>query len=68
MITAIETRLRSYEVQGEPLKGLHNKSDDLIVAAHRIYNDRVVLDFHGRTITVVADDLRKAIRNATNHG
>ena len=42
-------------MQGEPIKGLHNESDDLIVAAHRIYNDRVVLDFHGRTITVVAD-------------
>jgi hypothetical protein len=68
MISTIETRLRSYEVMGEPIKGLHNDADDLIVTAHRIRKDFVVLDWHGRTITVAANDLQKAIQNATNHG
>ena len=67
MINKIETHIRSYEVQGAEIKGLHNDADDLIVTAHRIFKDRVILDWHGRTITVVADDLIKAIRNATNH-
>ncbi len=67
MINSIETRIRSYEVQGEPIKGLHNDADDLIVSAHRITSDFVVLDWHGRTITVTASDLERAIKNAKNH-
>ena len=67
MISKIETHVRSYEVQGTAINGLHNDADDLVVSAHRIQNDFVILDWHGRTITVVARDLEKAIRNATNH-
>jgi hypothetical protein len=67
MINSIETRIRSYEVQGEPIKGLPNDADDLIVSAHRIQNDFVILDWHGRTITVSANDLERAIKNARNH-
>lgn len=67
MITKIETHVRSYEVCGQEVKGLPNEADDLIVSAHHIRNSFVVLDWHGRTITVAASDLEKAIKNATNH-
>jgi hypothetical protein len=67
MINKIETHLRTYEISGEAVAGLPNEADDLIVSAHRIRNELVVLDWHGRTITVVARDLHKAIQNATNH-
>ena len=67
MIHKIETHVRSYEVQGTAINGLHDDADDLIVSAHHIQSDFVILDWHGRTIIVVADDLMRAIRNATNH-
>lgn len=67
MIRKIETRLRTYEVNGEEVKGLPNDADDLLVQAHWNRNEMVVIDFHGRNVTVAADDLRRAIVNATNH-
>lgn len=67
MIRKIETRIRSYEVEGTPITGLHNRADDLIVSAHRNRKDFVILDWHGRAITVAASDLQRAVQNATNH-
>jgi hypothetical protein len=67
MIRKIETRLRSYEINGDEVKGLPNDADDLIVAAHWNRNEFVVIDFHGRNVTVAARDLIKAIENAQNH-
>jgi hypothetical protein len=67
MIRKIETRLRSYEINGEEVKGLPNDADDLLVLGHWNRKEFVVIDFHGRNLTVAADDLVKAIRNATNH-
>lgn len=67
MIRSIETRLRSYEVNGQEVKGLPNDADDLLVIGHRIFRQFVVIDFHGRNITVAAADLKRAIDNATNH-
>jgi hypothetical protein len=66
-IRAIETRLRSYEVNGEEVKGLPNEADDVIITAHHIWPHFVIIDFHGRTVTVAASDLKRAIDNATNH-
>lgn len=67
MITRIETRIRSYEVAGVEVAGLHNDSDDVLVLAHRTRNELVVLVFQGRDVTVCARDLDRAIRNAINH-
>lgn len=67
MIHKIETHVRTYEVQGTPITGLHDDADDLIVSAHRNARNLVILDWHGRTIAVVANDLDRAIKNATNH-
>ena len=39
----------------------------LSVIAHHNYKDRVILIFNEFTITVMADDLRRAITNACNH-
>jgi len=68
VITKIETRIRSYEINGQEVKGLPSDVDDLIVSAHRIRNDLVILDLHGNKIAVSARDLNRAIQNATNHG
>ena len=67
MINKIETHVRTYEVQGTAINGLHDDADDLVISAHHIQSNFVILDFHGRTVTVVAKDLERAIRNATNH-
>lgn len=64
----IETKLDPTEINGTAITGLPNDADQVIVSAHWNINSFVVIDFHGRTVTVVADDLRRAITNATNHG
>ncbi len=38
----------------------------LIVESHWNYNERIVLDYGGKKITVIASDLEKAISNAKN--
>jgi hypothetical protein len=63
----IETRIDPTEIMGEPIKGLPNDADQVIISAHRIYNDRAIIDFHGRNITVLIEDLRLALTNAANH-
>lgn len=68
MISKIETRIRTYEIAGKEITGLHKDSDDLIVEAHWNQNRLVLLEFQGKQITVDADDLKRAIQNATNHG
>ena len=66
-IRKIETRIRSYEVNGEEVKGLPNDADDLVILAHWNRPSLIVIDFHGRQITVAASDIKRAIENATNH-
>lgn len=63
----IETKIDAVEVQGESITGLPKEADQLIVSAHHVYPTLVVLDWHGRNITVSADELERAIRNACNH-
>lgn len=63
----IETRLDPVEINGEEVKALPNETDQVIVSAHWNVNKFVVIDFHGRTVTVVASELERAIQNATNH-
>ena len=67
MIRKIETRLRAYEINGTEVKGLPKDADDVIISAHHIFRNLVIIDFHGRTVTVSANDLKRAIDNATNH-
>lgn len=63
----IETRIDPVEIQGAEVKGLPDERDQLIVSAHWNWNRVVVLDWHGRTITVSAIELKRAIENACNH-
>jgi hypothetical protein len=67
MISKIETSIRTYEIENTPVTGLPNDADDVVVSAHRFRRDFVILDWHGRTVTVAASDLKRAIDNATNH-
>ena len=63
----IITKLNPLEFDGEERKGLPNEADELHVISHWNYRDRIVLDWRGHSITVVADELERAIRNAINH-
>ena len=64
----IETRIDPVEIMGTAISGLPNEADQVIVSAHWNINRFVVIDFHGRNVTVLADDLERAIKNARNHG
>lgn len=61
-----ESKVTGYEVDGVECKGLDMPA--LSVSSHGIRNDRVVLEFGGKRITVVARDLNAAVSNATNTG
>ena len=63
----IETRLDPVEINGTEIKGLPQDADQVIISAHWNVNRFVVIDFHGRTVTVLASELKRAIQNAENH-
>lgn len=63
----IETRIDPVEINGTAITGLPNEADQVIVSAHWNINSFVVIDFHGRTVTVLAEDIERAIKNARNH-
>ena len=65
-IRNIETRLRSYESNGKEVEGLPEAKNELSVLSHWNIKRHVVLQFQGKTITVDAADLTRAIDNAAN--
>lgn len=58
-----------FETNGVEEKGLRSDRPKLKVSEHWNRKDFVVLEVDGKSITVVADDLMRAIDNAQNaHG
>lgn len=53
-----------YEVDGKELPPLEH--DNLIITSHWNNKQRVNISIYGKKITVIANDLRTAIENATN--
>lgn len=64
---SIETRFDPCEINGRPIEGLPTSDDQILVRAHHIHNEFVIIEFHGESCTVLAADLLKAIKNAMNH-
>jgi hypothetical protein len=66
----VENKIEIYEmsVKGEEVKlaGVGPGRKELIVKSHWNNTNKVILDFEGTQITVLADELNAAIRNATN--
>ena len=58
----IQTAVDVYEIDGLDVAG-----KKVIVLSHWNDNRRVVLAIGDTKYTVIADDLERAIRNATNH-
>ena len=67
MITNIETKITAYEINGNEVEGLPEKKTEVVVSAHWSNNEMVVLKFQGKSVTVAADELVRAVDNATNH-
>jgi hypothetical protein len=67
MITNIETKITAYEINGDEVEGLPEEKGQVVVSSHWNINQMVVLKFQGESVTVAADELMKAIANATNH-
>jgi len=66
MITSIETKITAYEINGNEVEGLPEKKTEVVISAHWVNNKMVVLKFQGKSVTVAADELMKAISSATN--
>jgi hypothetical protein len=60
----VENQLRIFEINGKDMSYPWPK---LQVRQHRL-KSRVVLEVEGKTYVLSADDLRRAIENATNTG
>jgi hypothetical protein len=63
----ITTRINPVEINGEEIKGILKKEDELIISSHWNRNDIAVIDFHGQSVTVTVRELEQAIENAVNH-
>ncbi len=63
----IVTSIDPVEIDGQERKALPVEGDVLQIKAHWCRNDLVVLDWRGHSITVLAQDLERGIRNARNH-
>jgi hypothetical protein len=62
----IENRLEIYEIDGDDI-GTADEDKKLIVRSHWNRREFVVIELEkDRSVTVVADDLKDAIQNATN--
>jgi hypothetical protein len=59
----VESTVKIYEING-----IGNKSHDtyLHVKNHGLFNDRIIVEFEGTNLTIIAADLKAAIENATN--
>lgn len=55
-----------YEVDGSEVNGLKSSKKLLAVESHWNRNEFVILDYDGKSITVLARDLISAINNSTN--
>ncbi|KKM99865.1 hypothetical protein LCGC14_1143430 [marine sediment metagenome] len=61
----VESTIDVYEYDGSATK--IGDSRTLMIHAHWIYQNQVVIELGGHKYTVVARDLKMAIQNATNH-
>lgn len=62
----VQNTVTVYEVDGKEIGGINGPT--LSVKSHWLRPSLVVLEVDGKALTVVADDLRAAIANATNSG
>lgn len=57
-------KVRIYEVDGKETN--YGDNDVLVVKSNWGYATRIVIEYNGVELTVVASDLQDAIKNATN--
>ena len=62
----VSSKLTIYEINGEETKGLNLPT--ITVSSHWNVRDWVVIEVEGKKFTVVANDLKDAVDNATNTG
>ncbi len=62
----VSNEMTIYEIDGKEVGGLLAVENTLTVRSHWNRNALVVLEYGGRRLAVSADDLQRAIRNATN--
>lgn len=58
--------VRVYEVNGTEITGIPDESKDIMIINHWNRRNLIVIEVNGEKYTVVADDLKRAIDNATN--
>ena len=63
----VVTHIDPIEIDGQERKALPNEADELRVVSHWNMNGWVILEWHGHSITVLADSLERAIHNARTH-
>lgn len=66
----VSNELKIYELNGRTPQSnseLNITESTLLIESHWNYQDRVVINFNGQQITLLAIDLLKAINNASNH-
>ena len=62
----VTNELKTYDETAPLLHGSNN--DPVFVRSHWVDRDMVVIEFCGKSVTVLAADMIRAINNATNRG
>jgi hypothetical protein len=62
----VKNEVEVYEIDGEETKTLKSQKESLIIKNHWNRWAFVVIKYKDTTITVIADDLERAIKNAQN--
>ena len=57
-------KVKIYEINGEDTN--YNDNTILVVKSNWIDDKRIIIEYNGMELTVVASDLQDAIKNATN--
>ena len=60
----VTCEVKIYEIDGVQ----NNNNNKISIHSHALHNDRIVIDFCGEKLTVIARDLGRAIQNVTNTG
>jgi hypothetical protein len=62
----VKNEVEVYEIDGEETKALKSQKESLIIKNHWNRRAFVVIKYKDTTITVIADDIERAITNAQN--
>jgi len=64
----VTNEVKTYDETAMLLHGSNSNNDPVFVRSNCVDSEMVVIEFYGKSVTVLADDMIRAINNAMNKG